>query len=73
MLLVSEISSLVRIHRSILQGVTSLTLVLIPGTYGYSPKDIIILKDDPDLSDLFQPTRVNMVCQPYSLFSCVWR
>ena len=47
-----------------------LPLVLIPvlDTYGYYPEAITVLRDDPDLSDHFQPTRVNMVIQPYTSF-----
>ncbi|KAI0246645.1 caspase domain-containing protein [Lactifluus subvellereus] len=34
---------------------------LLIDTYGYSPEDITILKDDPQLPDLFQPTHSNMI------------
>jgi hypothetical protein len=39
----------------------SFPLIVVIGTYGYSPEDITILKDDPQLPDHFQPTFVNMV------------
>ena len=33
----------------------------ITDTYGYSPEDIVVLKDDPSLPEHLQPNRVNMV------------
>jgi hypothetical protein len=39
-------------------------LILITDTYGYSPEDIVILKDDPTLPEHLQPTRANMVRPP---------
>jgi hypothetical protein len=36
-------------------------LIPIPDTYGYSPEDIVVLKDDPSLPNHLQPTRLNMV------------
>jgi hypothetical protein len=36
--------------------------------YKFSPADITILKDDPGLPDLLQPTCVNMVRPSSSLF-----
>jgi hypothetical protein len=41
-------------------------LIPVPGTYGYSPEDIVVLKDDPSFSNRLQPTRANMV-ESYSL------
>ena len=61
MLNASGTSSLVRIHGSILRASPTLVLILIPETYGYSPEDIIVLKDDTKLPELSQPTRDNMV------------
>jgi len=34
---------------------------LLIKTYGYAEEDIIVLKDDPNLPDLSQPTRDNMI------------
>ncbi|KAI0299856.1 caspase domain-containing protein, partial [Russula brevipes] len=34
---------------------------LLIETYKYSPEDITVLKDDPSLPDLAQPTRANMI------------
>ncbi|KAI9438818.1 caspase domain-containing protein [Lactarius indigo] len=34
---------------------------LLVGVYGYSPEDIIVLKDGPNTPDLRQPTRANMI------------
>ncbi|KAI0290173.1 caspase domain-containing protein [Russula brevipes] len=34
---------------------------LLLETYKYSPEDITVLKDDPSLPDLSQPTRANMI------------
>lgn len=62
----SKSSSLVRIRLSHLVSVTSLGTIL--DTYGYHPEAITVLRDDPDLPDHFQPTRVNMVIQPYTSF-----
>jgi hypothetical protein len=62
----SKSSSLVRIHLSHL--VSDLVLIPVLETYGYYPEAITVLRDDPDLSDHFQPTRVNMVIQPYLLW-----
>jgi len=45
-----------------------LTLILTIDTHGYSPEDITVLKDDPELPDLSHPTRDNMVIELYSLF-----
>jgi hypothetical protein len=30
-------------------------------TYGYRPEDIVVLKDQPELPENCQPTRVNIV------------
>jgi hypothetical protein len=43
-------------------------LILIPDTYKYLPEDITILKDDPDLPSLSQPTRANIVIEHHSHF-----
>jgi hypothetical protein len=61
---VFESSSLVSIHRRHLTCVTSADFYL--DTHGYSLEDITVLRDDPDLSDLCQPTRANMVIHSYS-------
>jgi hypothetical protein len=45
-----------------------LTPILILDTHGYSPEDITVLKDDPNLPNPSQPTRDNMVIEPYFLF-----
>jgi hypothetical protein len=45
-----------------------LTLILTLDTYGYSPEDITVLRDDPELPDLSQPTRDNMVIELHTLF-----
>lgn len=34
---------------------------LLIHTYGYSPEDIVVLKDDPTLPEHLQPTRVNII------------
>ncbi|KAH8994283.1 caspase domain-containing protein [Lactarius akahatsu] len=34
---------------------------LLVGAYGYSPEDITVLKDGPNIPDLLQPTRANMI------------
>jgi hypothetical protein len=44
------------------------SLILIPGTYKYLPEDITVLKDDPDLPSLSQPTRANIVIGHHSPF-----
>ena len=62
----SESSSLVRIYLNYL-GECRLALILSLGSYGYSSEDITVLKDDPKLPDLSQPTRVNMVIELCSL------
>ncbi len=38
----------------------SFTLILAD-TYGYRPKDIVVLKDHPEYPEQSKPTRVNMV------------
>jgi len=38
-------------------------LILIPDTYKFLPGDITVLKDDPDLPALSQPTQTNMVIE----------
>lgn len=42
----------------------------ITATYGYSPEDIVVLKDDLSFPNRLQPTRANMV-ELYSLCSGV--
>jgi len=34
---------------------------LLIHTYGYSPEDIVVLKDDPSFPERLQPTRANMI------------
>jgi hypothetical protein len=46
----------------------SSALILIPDTYKFLPEDITVLKDDPDLPFLSQPTQANMVIEPFSPF-----
>jgi hypothetical protein len=45
----------------------------IPETYKYASDDIIVLKDDPELPEDRQPTRDNMVIEPFSSVVRVWR
>jgi hypothetical protein len=54
--------------RSILASSLPTALIFIPETYKYLSKDIIVLKDDPDLPGDSQPTKANMVIEPYSPF-----
>ncbi|KAN0136650.1 Caspase domain containing protein [Lactarius tabidus] len=36
---------------------------LLIGTYGYTPDDITVLKDDPELPDILQPTSANLTSE----------
>jgi ankyrin repeat protein len=49
---------------------SALATNLYPDTYGYSPEDIVLLKDDPSFPNQMQPTRFNIV-ESYSLCSGV--
>jgi hypothetical protein len=42
---------------------------LLIHTYGYSPEDIVILKDDPALPEYLQPTRANIIRELKQLVS----
>ena len=67
----SESSLSVRIRAfvaAILQASLPSALILVLETYGYSPEDITVLKDSPELPDFSQPSRDNMVIEPHSPF-----
>ena len=53
---------------AILQVSLLSVLILVLETYGYSPEDITVLKDNPELPDSSQPSRDNMVTEPQSPF-----
>jgi hypothetical protein len=53
---------------AILHALLPPVLILVLETYGYSPEDITVLKDNPELPDSSQPSRDNMVIEPHSPF-----
>jgi len=54
-----ENCSSVRNHAQVIDA-CPLTLAAI---YDYRPEDVVVLKDDPKLPGLLQPTRVNVVSE----------
>ena len=68
----SESSLSVRIMRAFVAAISQASLlsvlILVLETYGYSPEDITVLKDSPELPSFSQPSRDNMVIEPYSPF-----